>query len=179
MLIARQKRKENLAEYILYMFQVEDIIRAFNFDQEKINLFVLSQYKSDEKTTKEINEWYWNLAQMMKKEKITDKGHLVFITNLINELEEFHLKILQKDFDNEYTLLFKSSEGLINEFKQKSENLSGDVHACLYGVYMYLILKIQKKEVSKETTNAMKKFSSMLSYLSRIYRDFEQGNLEL
>ena len=33
MIIARQKRKENIAEYLLYMWQVEDLIRANKFDQ--------------------------------------------------------------------------------------------------------------------------------------------------
>ena len=36
MLIAQQKLKENIAEYILYMYQIEDVIRAYNFDLERI-----------------------------------------------------------------------------------------------------------------------------------------------
>ena len=34
MIIARRKRKENIAEYLLYMWQVEDLIRANNFDMD-------------------------------------------------------------------------------------------------------------------------------------------------
>ena len=34
MIIARQKRKENIAEYLLYMWQVEDLIRANKFDMD-------------------------------------------------------------------------------------------------------------------------------------------------
>ena len=36
MLVAQQKQKENIAEYIIYMYQIEDIIRAYNFDVEAI-----------------------------------------------------------------------------------------------------------------------------------------------
>ena len=36
MLIARQKLNENIAEYVLYMFQIEDLIRAYDFDLEGI-----------------------------------------------------------------------------------------------------------------------------------------------
>lgn len=32
MIVAREKRKKNVAEYVLYMWQVEDTIRAFNFN---------------------------------------------------------------------------------------------------------------------------------------------------
>ena len=36
MLIALQKRKENIAEYILYLWQVEDLLRALQFSPEAI-----------------------------------------------------------------------------------------------------------------------------------------------
>ena len=32
MIIAQQKRHENMAEYLLYLWQVEDIIRACKLD---------------------------------------------------------------------------------------------------------------------------------------------------
>ena len=32
MLVAQKKLKENIAEYLLYMFQIEHVIRSFNFD---------------------------------------------------------------------------------------------------------------------------------------------------
>ncbi|NJM15399.1 MAG: DUF4924 family protein [Bacteroidales bacterium] len=32
MLIAKEKRNENVAEYILYMWQLEDLLRGCNFD---------------------------------------------------------------------------------------------------------------------------------------------------
>ena len=34
MIIAQQKLKENIAEYILYMYQIEDVVRAYHFDLE-------------------------------------------------------------------------------------------------------------------------------------------------
>ena len=43
MIIARQKRKENIAEYLLYMWQVEDLIRANKFDMDSINRTVIAQ----------------------------------------------------------------------------------------------------------------------------------------
>jgi len=38
MFITQQKKKENIAKYILYMWQIEDVIRAYNFDIESINI---------------------------------------------------------------------------------------------------------------------------------------------
>ena len=67
MLTAKQKRKENIAEYILYLFQVEDLIRAFKLDMHLITQNLVS-YQVDEKTREEIADWYKNLVVMMEKE---------------------------------------------------------------------------------------------------------------
>ena len=40
MIVAEQKRKENVAEYILYMWQIEDTIRALDFDLTRITEYV-------------------------------------------------------------------------------------------------------------------------------------------
>ena len=36
MLIAQAKKEENVIEYILYMFQLQDLIRGFRFEEESI-----------------------------------------------------------------------------------------------------------------------------------------------
>ena len=44
MIIAKRKRKENIAEYLLYMWQVEDLIRANKFDMDSIRRTVIAHY---------------------------------------------------------------------------------------------------------------------------------------
>ena len=58
MLIAQQKRKENIAEYLLYMWQVEDIIRAFNFDMDVLKANVINRYEVDEEMRLAIDTRY-------------------------------------------------------------------------------------------------------------------------
>ena len=43
MIIAQKKRKENIVEYMLYMWQVEKIIRAKNLDMDKIEKTIISK----------------------------------------------------------------------------------------------------------------------------------------
>ena len=50
MIIAKEKRKTNLAEYVLYMWQVEDLIRSFCFDIEKIGTEYIARFQVDEAT---------------------------------------------------------------------------------------------------------------------------------
>ena len=41
MYIASKKRKENIAEYLLYMWQIEDLIRAYGLDIDRIRQNVI------------------------------------------------------------------------------------------------------------------------------------------
>ena len=43
MIIAQKKRKENIVEYMLYMWQVENLIRANNLDMDKIEQTIISK----------------------------------------------------------------------------------------------------------------------------------------
>lgn len=179
MLVARRKRKENIAEYILYLYQVEDLIRAFRFDMDLINSKLVVSYRADETTSREISDWYENLVAMMEKEGKQEKGHLQFLDNLVNDLHEFHLRVLAEEADPLYPSVYKSVAGIITELKQKNPNASSDVQVAFDGIYGYLLLKMQKKEVSAETGEAVKRVSSWLSMLSKLYRDFESGDLQL
>lgn len=178
MLAAQQKRKENIVEYILYLFQIEDIIRAFQFDILKIETGLISQYQVDEKVRQEIADWYKNLVVMMKKEGIQEKGHFRFLLNLTNELNEIHLKLMTVAADTEYVNEFESVSGLITELNLKGKGVENDLQIGLDAVYGFLLLKMQNKEITENTTEAIKKISGWLALLSKRFRDFEMGILE-
>ena len=44
MITASAKKRENIAEYLLYMWQIEDLIRANNLDIEKIENNIIAKY---------------------------------------------------------------------------------------------------------------------------------------
>ena len=88
MLIAREKRKSIVAEYILYMWQVEDMLRAMQMVFVLVIRNVVSQFGGDDATRKEISDWYDNLTEMMRKEEVTKSGHVQVVKNMVNELTE-------------------------------------------------------------------------------------------
>jgi len=178
MITAQQKRKENIVEYILYLFQIEDLIRALQLKMPAIEKHLVAQYQADEKTRKEITSWYKNLVLMMEKEGIREKGHFQFLKNQINDLNELHLKLMETAADEGYVRLFKSVSGLITELQRKGNSVKNDIHIGLDAVYGYLLLKIQKKEISAETTEAIKRLTDWLSMLSKIFKDYEAGELD-
>lgn len=51
--IALAKRRENIAEYILYLWQIEDLLRALQFSPEAIysQLIARAESKRDNATT--------------------------------------------------------------------------------------------------------------------------------
>lgn len=179
MFVARKKRKENIAEYILYMFQVEDLIRAFKFDMKLIEEQLVSRYDVDDNQYDEIVGWYANLVAMMIKEGAADAGHMQFLTNLINDLNEFHLKVIKEQASPEYIGFFNSNIGLINEFRLKGNASANDVEICLNGIYGYLLLKIQNKDISEGTEQAVKQFGKLMGLLSAMYKKYEEGDFEL
>lgn len=179
MLLAKQKRKENIVEYILYLFQIEDLIRAFQFDMDLIEENVVSNYRADKETLIQVSEWYENLLAMMIKEELRGKGHLQFLRNLINEMNELHLNLLSSPEQNNYLLIFQPIAGLLTELKLKNSTATNDIQLALDAVYGYLLLKMQKKEVSPETTDAVQRIIAWLNSLSELFKSYETGDLPL
>lgn len=179
MLVAQEKRKTNIAEYILYMWQVEDILRACSFDADLIQLKLVSRFNADEKTSNEIAAWYNNLAIAMEKEHIREKGHLQVITNLVNDLNEFHLKMIGTQADGEYLRLYRMNQDAISDFILKSgKSVENDVEACLNALYGILLLRITTAEISPLTQQTIEGFGRMIGHLSARYIQFENDDFE-
>ena len=113
----------------------------------------------------------------MEKEGITQSGHLQFLTNLIDDVYEVHLKLMDSETDAMYTQNFKAIAGLITELKQKNKQADNDVQVSLDAIYGYLLLKLQNKAVTDETKEAVKRLSSWLGLLSGLFKKYEKGEL--
>ena len=90
MFIANKLRKENIAEYLLYMWQVEDIIRANQWDIEKIKTNVINQFEVSSEQKQELIQWYEELIDMMYHENVKERGHLQINNNVIIQLSDLH-----------------------------------------------------------------------------------------
>ena len=178
MIIAKQKKEENIVEYLLYMWQIEDILRAYKLDIEKLDEVIVSQYQQDENTKKEIREWYDNLIQMMKLEHLEESGHLQININLVNDLNDLHIELLQNPQEIQYNALFFKTLPFLVEFrdKLKAGEETNDIQLSLHSLYAILLLKLQKKEISKDTEVAVKQISSFLAVLSQKYKHWERDS---
>ena len=93
MLIALSKRKENIAEYILYIWQIEDILRALQFSPEAIYSTLVAKLEGvDEQQRENIFNWYMQIVELLQKEGKGEKGHIDHTLHLIADLHNLHLQ---------------------------------------------------------------------------------------
>jgi hypothetical protein len=179
MLIANQKRKENIAEYLLYMFQIEDLIRAYSFDIDLLEVNIISKFDQPYHVKRDMREWYSSLIGMMKNEKLLKKGHIPIIRSLISDLESFHNRILKDEAESKYHAAYVKVQLIIESLRAKSDGSNyGEIELCINGLYGLLMLRLNKKTISPETTSAFGLISSMIAILSAKFLQFELGAKE-
>lgn len=180
MLIARKLKEENISEYMLYMWQIEDLIRANGLDIDKIDKQIISQFDQPDTVKEEIREWYENLIDMMRREDIVEKGHLIINRNIISELTDLHIKLLKLQSENEYTTAYYKTLPFIVELRAKSPDKNiPELETCFAALYGYLLMRLQKKEISGETQATISQISSFLRLLSLKYKASREGTLDI
>ena len=84
------------------MYQVEDLIRAYGLDAERIAAEYLPRFGYDEKQMKEAKEWYESLVRMMKEEGKEEAGHVRVVQNTLDLLEDHHQELLADSDEHDY-----------------------------------------------------------------------------
>lgn len=177
MLIAQQKRKENIVEYILYMWNVEDLIRANGLDMKKIDDAVISKYNiTDPAQRQQVYDWWDNLCEMMRREGKETSGHLQILTMLANDIYNFHLYLLTQPDEIPYQNAFKTAWPDLSLFMTKIPGGDQMQHVllALTAIYDFYLLKLQGKTVLADTTNAIVRISRFMAILSQKYLKTER-----
>ena len=179
MIIAQQKRQENIAEYLLYMWQVEDIIRASRLNIDTIDHNIISKYQIDDVTRTQVRDWWESLIKMMQLEHVEQRGHLQINKNVLIRLTDLHVQLLNSDKFAEYTADYYRTLPYIVELraKQPEEEKSGELETCFNALYGVLILKLQGKEIGKDTLLAIAQISHFIGLLAAYYKKDEESPL--
>ena len=144
-----RSKKDNIAEYILYLWQIEDYLRAFPQNAE---------------ATPELHE----LNEMMHREGIMDGGHLALANNALSELEDLHSQI--RNEDAMYRAAIMRLQPSLNLLKAKTDRPTmSDIEACLVLLYQIMLLRLQKKEITPETASVQTQATQVLQFLSKAY----------
>lgn len=157
------KRKENIAEYLLYMWQIEDLIRANNLDIDKIRSSIIDLYDLPEKK-KEMEEWYESLIDMMRREGVEKNGHLQLNKNVIIQLDDLHRQLMADPKFVDYQSAFYHTLPYIVELRaRQGDDKLGEIETCFAALYGTLLMRLQGKEISKETSAAISGITRFLS----------------
>lgn len=180
MLISRELRKKNIAEYLLYMWQVEDLLRANNLSIDKVRTFLVEPYGLSAEQAGELLQWYSDLIEMMRLEEVKESGHLQINKNVVINLTDLHLRLLKSPKVPFYSAAYYKALPFIVEFRTKSNGRDkNELENCFDALYMVWMLKLQKKEINAETLNATAEIGKFISMLSLYFKEEEEGKLDL
>ena len=180
MYIASKIRKENIAEYIIYMWQIEDQIRANDLDIEKIKANIIDKYPSlTDAQRKELTEWYESLIDMMRREGVEKSGHLQINRNILSSLVALHQALLKDPKFANYSAEFYKTLPYIVELRSKAgENKDGEIETCFNALYGMLLMRLQGKEITPDTMEAIKQISHFIAVLSNYFKLDDNDELE-
>ncbi|MFL2570623.1 MAG: DUF4924 family protein [Parvicellaceae bacterium] len=180
MLLANQIKENNIAEYILYMWKAEDLVRGFNLDINLIKESFIEPNSTSTQDQKEMLDWYNQLIKSLKIQGKTKKGHSNDVNEILIELNYLHNTLINLMQDSNYSSIYKNALPFIEEFRKLSDNQeNSDIQMCFNGLYGKLILKLQKKPISDDTELAFSHFRNVLGHLSVKYKQMKAGKLNI
>ena len=146
-----RSKKDNIAEYILYLWQMEDYLRAFPEQAD---------------ATPELHE----LNEMLHREGLMEGGHMALAENALAELIDLHTTLLNEDAM--YRAAIIRLQPSLNLLKAKTDRPTmSDIEACLLLLYQIMLLRLQKKDISPQTASVQQQATQVLTFLSRTYHD--------
>ncbi len=179
MLIAEQLRTTNRAEYLLYLWQVEDIVRAHGCDFDRLREAYLSRFSLTDELRQKTEKWYEDLCEMMRTEGVSERGHLQMSKNVLQELTELHIRLSNSSRFPYYREMYYRVLPYVVELRAKRNgHEEGELTTCFEALYGLLMLRLQGKEVSESTARAATDITSLLGQLSDYWLKDRQQPLE-
>ena len=169
MFVAKELRKKSIAEYLLYMWQVEDIIRAYGCSLPVIKKNYISRFELTDEQREEETDWFGNLIRMMNEEGKRETGHLDINRVLLQDVIDLHGMLLQSSKFPFYSTEYYKVLPFIVELRNRGDKEVNEIETCLDALYGVMMLRLQKKEITPETERAVKEISIFIGMLSDYY----------
>lgn len=176
MFIAKSIREKSVVEYLLYMWQMEDLIRAYGCSLTRIRREYIDRFDYTDQQKDEEEDWFGDLIRMMNQEGKREKGHLAINEVLLQDLGDLHVRLLQSTRFPFYSAEYYRVLPFIVELRQKGDKEIGEVETCLNALYGVMLLRMRQMPISPETAHAIKAITTFLGMLSDYYiKDRTEG----
>ena len=169
MYIAQQIRKKSIAEYLLYMWQIEDLIRAYGCSLARIRKEYISKFDYTDEQKDEEADWFGNLIRMMNEEGKREKGHLNINAVVLQDLNDLHYQLLESNHFPFYNAAYYKVLPYIVELRNKGNREVSEIETCLNALYGIMLLRMENKEISPETEHAISEITTFIGMLSDYY----------
>jgi len=137
---------------------MEDLVRAFKDDEAL-----------------EMNDYLRDLKNMMRTEGVMERGHVQIAEIALQEMDELHQQLYESEAT--YRAAWLQLLPSINLLKAKTDKpTQSDMEMCLTFLYEIMLLRLQKKPISPETTAVQERVSRLLSVLAATYKDLAENN---
>ena len=198
MLVAKELRKKSIAEYLLYMWQIEDIIRAYQCSLTKIRKEYIDKFNYTDAQKDEEEDWFGDLLRMMNQAGCRENGHLQINKVIMQSLNELHAQLLTSSkfpfYSAEYYRVLPFIVELRGKTKQVADRMArkneanlkeiaanlghSEIETCFDVLYGVMMLRLQKKEISRETETAVKEITTLIGMLSDYYQKDKTEGLQ-
>nr|MBI1231467.1 DUF4924 family protein [Cytophagales bacterium] len=167
--IALQKQRDNIAEYVIYMYQMEDLIRSYQFNMADLNQYVISHYPIAQEEKSDLLTWFSTLAKQMTDENIRESGHLSEVQQTVDDLAVLHWRLLKSDpvYFETYTLAKPHVMELVLDAGDK--NPGHEIQVCFNGIYGRLLSRLHGRDIPQDMLAATDRFAAVIRYLTEAY----------
>ena len=179
--IAQAKRRENIAEYILYLWQLEDLLRALQFSPEAIysQLVAPRQELSEEEKPVRLM-WYLDICNLLRQEGKEEKGHLEHTLHLIGDLHDLHLQLLKLPAGAHYRQTFGRLEPQLPALRAIIGNPGmSDTELCFRALYAAMLYRIKGEGEKSAVADTIAYISPVIGELAALHGKVERGELDL
>ncbi len=179
--IAQSKRKENIAEYILYLWQLEDILRGLQFSPEAIFSQLIEPRTDIGEDKKHLHLlWYIDITNLLKEEDKEEKGHLEHTLHLIDDMNNLHLQLQKLPIGEHYRKTLSNLTPLLPELRKILANDGvTDIELCFRALYATMLYRIKGEGAKSAVSDTLELISPVIAELSAMYRKVETGEVDL
>ena len=168
MILAESKKKAHIVEYILFLWQIEDLIRAAQFDPTLLEKWAEDTANSEGSDPEKEKEWIVSIAADMRSQCKTESGHVASVSETMVELAHLHEMLLGPMEDKRYKESFEVAEPMMKELSAKQPGpASHPVEQLLVVLYGFLILRLQKQSISAESESGFVAFRNWANALAK------------
>ncbi len=172
MFLAKKIKEESEVGYILYMWQLEDIVRAYGCDAERIVAEYLPRFHYEGEMLRQETAWWYDIVEMMRSEGIFEHGHLQMVKGTLSLLSDKHNELLNDTRETVYNALYYKALPFIVELRSKGKNQEKpELEVCIEALYGVTLLRLQQREISNQTQEAHDNIATMLAYLNNKYKE--------